>query len=185
LIFLISTANFSIIFWYFFIPFLYIFYFPALNFYEKSLSKLFHYESFNFIFSSAILIILLIFTLYVNLSVIPLKSDRDKLELQISELNDINAVNEIGIAIRNKMCVPKRNQGWYGMSNNEFNLFKQLTSNLLTELIYTNNKSILSKASPLKIEFNHIEIKILAQSKSYYKLVVTPESHSVEKLAYK
>ncbi len=177
---------FSIIFLYFIIPFNLIFSIsPALSIIKEkeTVKRFFKYEIFNFFLSTFTLFIMLISLVYVNYLYVPEKSQATLLNAKLREAEEINIVNDLALELRNMNSVPKKNKGWYGMTSNEFDIYKQYHANYITNFLNSPNPDniIISKAIPTLVEFYKLNFKLYVKDGPIYLLKITPQSHDISK----
>jgi hypothetical protein len=175
---------FSVIFLYFLTPFCFIFSLsPALKALKEKRYKI-SFELINFLLSTLILISLLISLLYFNyFNNHGNLQQLNKLNSKLQESKEINKINNLALEIRNLMSTPKINKGWYGMTQKEFDLYKQYQANFITD--YINKKDInsvqITKAVPTLVEFYKLNLKLFIKDGPIYNLNITPHSHSIVK----
>ncbi len=175
-----SAFIFSIIFYYFIIPFAFIFStenaIKLLK--ERKFSKqLLKYEIFNFVISFVVIIILIVLLAYNSFVNVQNNSQVLDLQNKIQEAKIAEVANNFALGAREKMVLPLKYNGWGDISKDKFVLYKQLNANYINAFINDTTNKFILKVIPQTIDINFLSLKLKPKNFEDINLTITPKNH--------
>lgn len=176
-----SAFIFSVIFYYFIIPFNFIF---SANSAIKLLKqrpfsiKLFNYEIINFIISSIFIFVLIFSLAYFSLIKIEKKDQIADLKNKLLDAKFTEVVNNFALGAREKMVLPSKYNGWSDITPDKLDIYKQYNANYINAFINDTTNKFIVRVIPQKIEINYLSLILTSKNLKKDTIIITPTKHT-------